>query len=130
MINERQLLVPYRVRFTQDEDIKEYGDNWFVYDETALVRLPVATLMAYEQEMDRPLTAVLQGMRDGSVMGHLGAAWLAVRMAGGTVPWGMFTPAIMLAKWEKVPEGGRGKAPSPAPTPGDTVALDVSPAAE
>jgi hypothetical protein len=139
MINERQLLKPYQVQFAE-EDREQYGDGWYVYDETKIIRLPVGVLVAYEQEIGAPLTQVMQGMRDGTVFGNLAAAWLAMRMSGASDkagPFEQFSPLIMLANWQLVPEDDQGKdspaepaLPSPQEsTPDRTVVLDTSPPA-
>jgi hypothetical protein len=133
MINQRQLLVPYRFRFTDDADIKLYGDEWFVYHEAEIVRLPSRTLVAYEMATGLPLPDIMNGIRANSVLGNLAASWVALRLAGKDVAWADYSPLITFTVWEEVPEEereGLGKADSRADIPGDSIVLNTSPPAE
>jgi hypothetical protein len=134
-MDEQQLLAPYWFQFTDPDDVKEYGENWFCYDESQIIRLPSRTLVAYEQTFGAPLVEVMNGMRDGSVFGNLCGSWIALRLAGRDVKFADYSPVVYLLKWvtkdpHKVEDEDEGKAGSPADTPGPTVALDVSPVAE
>jgi hypothetical protein len=135
-MDEKQLLAPYWFRFTDPADVKEYDEDWYCYDESALIRLPSRTLVAYEQTFGAPLVDVMNGMREGSVFGNLCGSWIAMRMAGRDVRFADYSPVVYLLEWRTedphmaAKEGDEGKADSPADTPGPTVALDVSPVAE
>lgn len=121
-MNKQALLAPLQVRFTEDKDVGQWGSDWYVYDELALVTTPARDLMRLEAELGVPLVDVMEGVRSSSVLGDTGAAWLALRMAGVDITFLEFSPAIMLAEWRKRPdEVDEGKDPGAVslPTPED-----------
>jgi hypothetical protein len=125
---------PMDVRFLAPEDIEKYGDEWFTYDELAIMTMPARELIDLEREMDMPLVGVMNGFRESSVLGDTGAAWIAMRLAGRTTPWEKFDPAILLAEWRvspgKAPEPASGSSDSNTPEVTDMVVLPTMPVAE
>lgn len=132
-MREEQLLAPYWFRFTELDDVEKYGKDWYLYDETALIRLPARTLVAYEQALDVPIPEIMNGMRQGSILGNWAATWIALRMAGRELKLDDYSPVVALVEWttddphaNEPMESGKDL---PAPTPGAVVELDVSPVA-
>ena len=125
-----------RFRFEHPDDIERFGGEWIIYDEHKIAELPARELIPWEIEMMTPLIDVMNGMRAGSVMGDLGATWLALKvraLAGGdqAPAFAEYNPFTMLLDWEPAPEDeGKEEAPdsqSPAPTPRLTVVLPTLP---
>ncbi|MCW2768474.1 MAG: hypothetical protein JWO11_4433 [Nocardioides sp.] len=114
---------PWQLRFTDPDDIKVYGDGWYVYDEAQIVRLDARRLVALEVQIGRPMAAVIDANRAGSVFGELAAAWLAVHLVdpGLAGEFDQFSPLIMLVDWERSPEPETPKA--------DLDPLDLTPSA-
>jgi hypothetical protein len=114
-------LFRFRFRFTADDDVKAYGEDWITYDETELMRRPARELMLWEGAMGVPLADIMNNFRSDSVVGDTCAAWLALKMRGDDVAFSNFNPAIMLAEWEEAPEDvdlGKAPIPEPASAPG------------
>lgn len=133
-MREEQLLAPYWFRFTEPDDMEKYGKDWYLYDETALIRLPARVLVAYEQALDVPIPEIMNGMRQGSILGNWGATWIALRQAGRDVKLDDYSPVVALVEWttgdphaNQALDSGKD---SPDPGPGPVVELDVSPLAE
>jgi hypothetical protein len=122
------LLKPLRFRFTEDADAKAYGDDWVIYDEAQIVRLPARALSALEVEIGLPLLNVMQGMRDETVMGHLAGSWLALHLVdpGRAGSFDDYSPVATLIEWERV--DGAPKADMSAPL--DSTSSPSSPQAE
>lgn len=104
------ILKPWRVRFTDPDDVAKYGDRWWLYDESAIMRLPVDELRAIEAQIYpvRLKHAMLDSREDG-ITGDLVAVWVSMRMAADpdhpAPAFAEFTPRIMLAEWQRVPDG-------------------------
>jgi hypothetical protein len=142
MATKDNLMKPLQVRFTEPDDVAAYGDDWYLYDELALVTRPARELMALEMEIGAPLTTVMDGVRESSIFGDTAAAWLAMKAAGSDVPFARFNPVIMLAEWRVLPVAEPGKAPAEDSAPadsaltstgtasGDTVVLSSTPPVE
>jgi len=109
-----RILVPWRVRMTEPDDVARYGDRWWTYDEAAILRLPFSELLAIEAEIPVKLKAAIDDNRVSGVMGEMVAVWVAMRMAADpdwpTPPFAEFTPLIFTCEWERVPE-----EPDPGP---------------
>lgn len=104
-MKESSLLTPIRFRFAEPDDAKAYGDDWRVYDEAQIVRLPARELVKLEIELGMQILDVFQGMRSESVLGYLGGTWLALRIEDPDVagPFDDYSPVAMLIEWEPVP---------------------------
>lgn len=112
-------LLTLEFRFTAPDDVEKYGDQWFRYDEPALIKMAARDLMRYEAEIGAPLPDVLNGVRADSVFGDTCAAWIALRQAGRDDSFDSFSPAMMLADWRVAERDAEGKAPTPeTDTPG------------
>jgi hypothetical protein len=134
MTSRDHLLTPMEFRFTEPRDTEKYGNGWRLYDELAIVTCPARVLLPLELEMGVSISTVMEGMRQDSVLGDTGAAWLALHFNGEHVPWADFDPCIMLAEWRQA-ESGKLPAEESAPTstdtaPTDTVSLPTMPAVE
>lgn len=97
-----QPLPPVRFRLHADDHGK-YGAEWYVYDENAILRLPVGELRDIERAVGTPIIDVMNRGRQSYVDGTLAQMWIARRMAGITEPFADFEPLVMLADWEVVP---------------------------
>jgi hypothetical protein len=148
-MDEKRLLAPMRFRFTEPEDVKRWGDRWFVYDEHRLVRAPARDLVALEAELGLTLVEAMNGFRADSALGNLAGCWMAVRAVDPQLagPFDDFTPMIMLITYEAVPaeeaeDAGKAEAPvedsptspaasesAPASVPPPTVVLQTLPPA-
>src|SRR3954471_24014509 len=108
------------VRFTAPEDVEKYGDGWIgPYDELDLIMLPARKLIEIESELGTPIAVVMRGVRRGSALGELGAAWLALRGAGKVVAFDDFDPLIKLAQWRTHEEPGPKDLESPPSSAGE-----------
>lgn len=96
-----QLLPPIRFRLHAD-DHEKYGADWYVYDETAIMRLPVGELREIERAVGMSLIEVMNRGRQGFVDGTLAQMWIARRVTGVDEPYPAFEPMVMLADWEAV----------------------------
>jgi hypothetical protein len=101
------LLKPLRFRFTDAQDIADYGERWYIYDESAITSMRARDLMPLEQELGLPLADVMNGVRQSSIMGDMAGAWLALKLDpefGDKAPaFADFNPVVMLLKWSAVP---------------------------
>lgn len=133
----RAYLKPLRFRFTHPEDVSLFSDGWYVYNEQRISEMPARVLADLESELNMPLIDVMNGVRDSTVMGDLGASWLGVKLdmderGEKCPPFADFNVHTMLMDWEAAPESeGKDEAPaSPSsdsmPTP--TAALPTLPA--
>lgn len=100
------LMKPYRFRFTEPDDVKQFGEDWFVYDEARIVRLPARQLARYEAQLGTPIVAVVDGFRDDTVLGRLAATWLALHMHDPDLagPYDAYSPVVLLMRFEPVPD--------------------------
>lgn len=121
MIREEQILRPQRFRFTDEADIKLYGDRWYVYDEAAIVRLPARDLIKLETALGMRLPTVMNGVRGDTALGALGASWLAVHLVDPDAAGKFedYSPLIMFTEWEQVPAEEDG-GPLDLPTSSDS----------
>lgn len=104
------ILKPWRVRLTDPGDVAKYGGRWWLYDEAAIMRLPVDELRAIEAQIyPIRLKAAIDDNRESGVTGELIALWVAIRMAADpehpAPAFVDFKPLIMLADWQRVPDG-------------------------
>lgn len=120
--NALKALDPIWFRFTDPEDIRRYGAEWFTYDESIVLRKRARDLIALETDLGMPLVAVMNGFRASTVLGDTAAAWLAVREADPEVAgdFDKFDPITMLIEWSskspvKVPKGGDLETTPPPP---------------
>jgi hypothetical protein len=130
-MDKNAVISPLRFRFTEQRDVEKYGSDWYVYDELNIITAPARVLIPLEREMEMAITDVMDGVRNSSVLGDTGAAWLAMYFAGKHTPWSEFNPCSMLLEWEANPEGkaaaGESDTPAPATDATDTVSLPTLP---
>ncbi|MGW9196051.1 hypothetical protein [Micromonospora chersina] len=114
-----RLLPPIRFRLAED-DHAEYGDQWTVYDESALLRIPARELIDIERQIGMGVLTMMQRARQNFTDGNLAAMWVSRRLDGDVRPFVEFQPLVMLADWEPVPDAGDAdplaQTSSPAPT--------------
>ena len=118
-MKQESLLRPLRFRFTADDDVKLYGDGWYVYDESELVRLPFRKLIALEAEVGR-LADVMNGVRGDTIAGTAAGVWLAVHLADADLAgkFADFDPVVLLLEWdEAAPEADPSGPLDPTLTP-------------
>lgn len=130
------MLNPVQLRFRDDADIALYGEDWYLYDESAIVRLPAHRLVELEQTSGYPVRTMMAELRRHSVLGDLLVAWTAVwlvkpELAGD---FDAFTPLTFAIEWRaaKMDDLGKDDVSSPDTSPTDptpTVALVTMPAA-
>lgn len=96
-----QLLPPLRFRLHED-DHEQYGADWYLYDEAAIMRLPVGELRDIERAVGMSLIEVMNRGRQGFVDGTLAQMWVARHLAGVVEPFADFAPLVMLADWEPI----------------------------
>lgn len=122
------LVKPMRFRFLAAQDIEQYGEGWWVYDESVITSLSARSLMRLELEIGAPIVDVMTGFRASSAFGDMAAAWLAIKVTDpkAAPAFADFNPHSMLMEWEAVPaedlEPGKGEAdsgtiPEPAAEP-------------
>lgn len=112
-------LIRMRFKFTEPADVQAYGDGWWIYDEAAIVRRPARELVRLETEIGMVLSAIMNGMRDDSVMGTLAGTWIAIRLADPDIagPFDAYSPIVMLTDWSKVPDEAKADLDPLDPTP-------------
>jgi hypothetical protein len=133
-------LGPVEFQFTDPEDVAVYGDRWYRFDESEIIRMRARDLIQLELDLGMPVVNIMNGARMHSTLGDLGAAWLGVRaydpkLAG---PFEEFNPLTLAITWREADEVDEGKAsepeddsaPSTTSAPMDTVTLSISPIAE
>ncbi|MGA4726295.1 hypothetical protein ACPB67_02645 [Micromonospora taraxaci] len=92
------------VRFRLHEDDHErYGADWYVYDESAVLRVPARELIEIERQIGVTVLTMLNRSRQDFADGNLAVMWVARRLAGVVEPFAEFTPLVMLAEWERLP---------------------------
>lgn len=104
-----------RFRFTDEQDVAQYSDRWWVWDEGQLSRMRGRELIALEEALDMPLLRLRQLRQMGSTLGVMAAMWVAMHRAGTEVVWADFNPMVNLAVWEAVPEVPLVSGGDPAP---------------
>ncbi len=122
--NTARALPAIRFRFTEADDVKKYGDDWYVFSEGDVLRRRARDLVEIEGEIGLPLVNAFNGFRASTVLGDMCAAWIAVRdkdaeLAG---PFDDFNPVIMSIQWEEVKLEGKAEAESAA-TPEPVVSI-------
>jgi hypothetical protein len=126
-MNKSKLMDPVEFRFTDPQDVEQYGDRWYRYAEEDLARFPARTLIELEGALGMPIVDVMNGMRASTVLGDTAAAWIGVRavdpqLAGG---FDSFNPLTLLIEWRPAREG---KAPATtAPEDAEPVATQAPP---
>ena len=112
------VLAPLEFRFTDPADVATYGDRWWRYDEPAIVRTSARRLLELEVELGYPIARVMDEFRNRSVLGLLGAMWLAISMTPRE--WQLdgfddFTPLVFATQWREAVEDEAGKDDAPSP---------------
>lgn len=117
----RSYLAPLRFRFTHPDDTAAYGEDWYIYSEPVITSMSARELAAIESEIGMPLVDLMNGVRESTAIGDLGAAWLGIKLDAERgekcPPFADFNVHTMLMDWERAPEG---KAPSPISPPDRT----------
>lgn len=110
-----QLLAPLRFRFTDPDDVAQFGDGWWTYDEAEITRLRGRELIALEEALDLSVRVVIRGFRADATAATMAAMWIALHRAGHPVAWADFNPVVMATDWERVPDAplDSGEAPEP-----------------
>lgn len=107
--NALKALGPCWFRFTDPEDQGKYGDGWYKYDESSILRRRADFLIALETDLGMPVVSVMNGFRASTVLGDTAVAWIAVREVdpARAGDFDEFTPITMLIEWSKTePEPG------------------------
>lgn len=137
--NAAKALDPIWMRFTDPDDAGKYGDRWYVYDESAIMRMRARAQMEIEGELGFPLASMMNGLRHSTALGELAATWLAVRAIdlARAGDFDDFNPLLSMVQWSVVDPAPKDdtapvEKPSPSMTsvPTDSVALENMPAAE
>jgi hypothetical protein len=113
-------------RFTDQEDQGKYGDGWFCYDESTILRQRAREQIALEAVLGMPLVAVMNGFRQDTILGDTAAAWLAVRAIdpARAGDFDEFNPITTLIEWSGDDPAPAGKDEAPSePTPASEVLL-------
>ena len=101
------LLKPLQFRFTDPQDIADYGDRWWTYDESAIIGHRARALMLLEQEIGVPIANVMDGVRASSVFGDMAGTWIALKLDpefGDKAPdFEDYDPIVMAIKWRPLP---------------------------
>jgi hypothetical protein len=111
-MDARKALAAVEFRFGDPADIERFGDRWFRYSESDLIRLPARSLIHLEGQLGMPIVEVMNGMRLSTVLGDTSAAWLGIHaedpdLAG---PFDEFNPITMLITWRKAQSEGKDEA--------------------
>lgn len=108
--NMIKALDPLEFRFTDPDDAGKFGDGWFVYSEADIMRKPARELIELEVAMGLAIVSVMNGMRQGSVIGDTAATWIAVREVdpARAGEFDAFNPITMAIEWR----AAEGKAPA------------------
>jgi len=119
------LLPPLEFRFTEPQDVALYGDEWITYSELDIATTDSRKLIAWEAEIGAPLPAVMDGQREDSIFGNMGATWLGLKLAGRSFPFAEYSPTTMLIEWrtKEVEVGKDQQDERSAPTPADSPTL-------
>ena len=122
------LLAPLRFQFTEPDDAKMYGGDWYVYDEQKIMRLPAREQVKLEQQLGMPLIDVMREMRRDTVMGRLATTWLAIHLADPDTAgeFDDYTPLVMFVVWHPVPDAAGESMAGPL-DPADSATSPSSP---
>jgi hypothetical protein len=105
-----------RFRFTDERDVAQYGDGWWVWDERDLAQMRGRDLIALEDQVDLPLWQIRRDLRTGSTLASMAAMWIAMTCAGTPVgAWVDFNPAVGLTDWEVAPQAPLASGEDPVP---------------
>lgn len=109
-------------RFTDEEDQGKYGDRWYCYDESALMRSRGRELVELENELGMPLVAAMNGFRASTTLGDLAVTWIGIRSVDSARAgeFDEYNPLVHMIEWTPVnpdPEAGP-KDLNPELTPG------------
>lgn len=119
--NALRALGPVWFRFTDPADMAKYGDRWYEYHESKVLRQNARTLIALETDLGMPLVAVMNGFRASTVLGDTAAAWMGVRAVDQerAGDFDQFAPITMMIEWSRTaPEPGpKDEAPASMPEP-------------
>ena len=130
--NALRALGPCWFRFTDPEDVGKYGDGWFRYAESEVLRLRAQDLIALETDLGMPIVAVMNGFRDSTVLGDTAVAWMGVRATdpARAGDFDAFNPITMLIEWshaeptpgpkDEEPESTLVQVGPPLTTPSDS----------
>lgn len=111
-----QLSPPLRCRLHAD-DHEKYGGDWYLYDESAVIRLPIGDLKAIEAAIGMSVPVMMNRWRQGFIDGILAQIWIARRGAGLVEDFATFEPLALLAEWEQAPAGDADPPDSSSSSP-------------
>lgn len=119
--------------FTHPDDVAEYGDAPYLYNEGILAGMSARDLMELEAIIGMPVVEAMNGMRDSLPMPTLVITWWSLKQAGVDVDLDKYNPHTLMIEWAPV-AARRGKAseakPLGAPEPAPTVTLPSLPEAD
>ena len=109
-------LTPMRLRFRfHVDDHAKYGADWTVYDEAALIRLPVRQLIELESSTGMSIREMMARLRGDFLDGYLAASWIAQKLAEKAIPdFDEYEPMAVLMEWEPAPAGDADPPEQPA----------------
>ncbi|MEU7904107.1 hypothetical protein [Actinoplanes sp. NPDC049118] len=96
---------PFRFRFTDEADVARFGDRWYVYDETAIVRMPARQQARLEAALGGlKLVRVMTEFAEDGVMGRLAATWIGVHLAAPDLAgdFDKYEPLVFLVHFEQI----------------------------
>lgn len=102
--------------FTHPDDVAEYGDEPYLYDESLLAGMSARDLVELEGVIGMPVVDAMNGMRDSLPMPTLAVTWWALGQAGRDVDLDKYNPHTLMIEWTPA-QVDRGKAPEPEPLP-------------
>lgn len=93
-------LTKLRFRFLEEEDIAQYGGDWFVMDEKAITRRPARELIVIEKTIGMSVLHMFLKYRMDDVEGRLAGMWVARKLSGIDEKYDTFNPLALAVDWE------------------------------
>jgi hypothetical protein len=120
--NALKALDPLEFRFTDPQDVEQYGGDWFTYDESYWLRLRARDLIEVEGMLGMSMVSIMNGVRASTILGDTAAAWLSIRVKSADLAgeFDKFNPVTGLIEWR-----AQEKAPAAVAAPMEP---DVAPA--
>ena len=129
-LNASRALPPVWFRFTDEQDKGKYGDRWYCYDESVIMRTRGRDLVVLENELGMPLLNAMNGFRDSTALGDLAVTWLGVRALdpARAGDFDEYSPMTNMIEWSSSNPEPEGKGDEPEPTPGPPASTSPMPA--
>jgi len=121
-----RLFPPMRWKFADPDDVAQYGDGWWTWDERGLARMRGRELIALEAAVDMAVPAIIRGLREDDTAANLAAMWISMHLAGHDVDWPSFNPMVLTAEWELAPDVPLESGGDPTPDSGSSEATPPS----